>query len=279
MNSHWKLFLHVIISFAIAHDEIIGYGPSINTAPVRKGESLQHELTTGTFDDRVHLRLQTKASNAKLVTNFKNHKELAVAIFNIYINESAGVDIRKSPTGMLSDWGFCRMLTILPSSRISMFQKPSELPELSATTPNMPEYSDSKDEKFFNPQEHAPALSSLIVSLGIDSEVPIEVADLDADAVYQDFNPWYASLMEGDLSRTGAASFIAIELLFRVDGISPQHSLKHDLESFFYAIIVILMLFIEPGVKRTLSTGRTLDWNIGGTHTTGTLWRNRSTAL
>ena len=36
MNSHWKLFLHTITSLAIARDEIIGYDPSIDTAPVSK---------------------------------------------------------------------------------------------------------------------------------------------------------------------------------------------------------------------------------------------------
>ncbi|KAG0702908.1 hypothetical protein DFH29DRAFT_998995 [Suillus ampliporus] len=411
INSHWKLFLCVIISFAITCDEIIGYDPSINTAPIHKGEirymrlqehpwnadlartlvtmtskilstifisngivgrgtcilhvenvitgdwfimkdtwhdpkrrltegqilqalkgiknipvfvaevvvsqyscsqslvsrkitldgarggieCLQHELATGMLDDRVHLQLQTKASNTKLVTNFKNREELVVAILcyikvtshkeayekrhilhrdihlgNIYIHESTGADTRKSPTGMLGDWGFaeCYDPSILQNYHVS---KPSELPELSATTPNMPEYSDSEDEKFFNPQEDVPAPSiprrqsgrrskktpkrarspTLVISQPSDLEVPTEVADSDMDAVYRDFNPWHTSSMEENLLRTGAASFVAIELLFQVNGISPQHSPMHDLESFFYAIIVILMLFIEPGVKRS----------------------------
>jgi len=232
-------------------------------------ECLQDELGAGRFDDCVHLWLQTKASNAKLVTNFKNREELAAAMLcciqsnsftplfwlntfadpplmiahkeayeerdilhrdihlsNIFINENAGADSRKSPTSMLGNWGFaeCKHPSVLWTYHVS---KPNELPELSTTSPNMPEYSDSEDEKFFNPKEQAPAPSiprhqskckskkmpqcrarspTLGLSPALDSEVPMEVSDVDtdanADAVYRDFNLWYGRSVEETLSRT-----------------------------------------------------------------------------
>jgi hypothetical protein len=43
-------------------------------------EKLSDALTNGKFDDRIHLRLQMKGSNTKLITDFKNRKELAMAL-------------------------------------------------------------------------------------------------------------------------------------------------------------------------------------------------------
>ena len=43
-------------------------------------EHLVHTLTGGEFDDRIHLRLQMKGSKTKLITEFNNRKELAMAL-------------------------------------------------------------------------------------------------------------------------------------------------------------------------------------------------------
>lgn len=43
-------------------------------------ENLVDALTDGKFDDRIHLRLQMKGSKTKLITEFKNRKELANAL-------------------------------------------------------------------------------------------------------------------------------------------------------------------------------------------------------
>lgn len=47
------------------------------------------DLAAGRFDDRVHLRLQTKASKTKLklITDFNNRKELAVALLCCVLGE------------------------------------------------------------------------------------------------------------------------------------------------------------------------------------------------
>ena len=38
------------------------------------------ELANGKFEDCIHLHLQMKASKTKLITEFSNHKELAMAL-------------------------------------------------------------------------------------------------------------------------------------------------------------------------------------------------------
>jgi len=43
-------------------------------------ECLAHSLSHGDFDDRIHLRLQMKGSKTKLITEFNNRKELAMAL-------------------------------------------------------------------------------------------------------------------------------------------------------------------------------------------------------
>jgi hypothetical protein len=43
-------------------------------------DRLVEELSNGKFEDRIHLRLQMKASNTKLITEFSNRKELAMAL-------------------------------------------------------------------------------------------------------------------------------------------------------------------------------------------------------
>jgi hypothetical protein len=43
-------------------------------------ERLVHSLSHGEFDDRIHLRLLMKGSKTKLITEFKNRKELAMAL-------------------------------------------------------------------------------------------------------------------------------------------------------------------------------------------------------
>jgi len=47
------------------------------------------DLAAGKFNDRVHLHLQTKASKTKLklITDFNNHKELAVALLCCVLGE------------------------------------------------------------------------------------------------------------------------------------------------------------------------------------------------
>jgi hypothetical protein len=48
----------------------------------------------------------------------------------------------------------------------------------------------------------------------------------------------------------GAAAFTALELMFDIASPKRQHLPRHDLESFFYVIVVIAMLFTKPGEKR-----------------------------
>jgi len=43
-------------------------------------DRLVEELANGNFEDRIHLRLQMKASKTKLITEFNNRKELAMAL-------------------------------------------------------------------------------------------------------------------------------------------------------------------------------------------------------
>ena len=43
-------------------------------------DRLVEELANGKFEDRIHLRLQTKGSKTKLITEFNNRKELAMAL-------------------------------------------------------------------------------------------------------------------------------------------------------------------------------------------------------
>ena len=43
-------------------------------------ECLARSLSHGDFDDRIHLRLQMKGSKTKLITEFNNRKELAMAL-------------------------------------------------------------------------------------------------------------------------------------------------------------------------------------------------------
>jgi len=48
----------------------------------------------------------------------------------------------------------------------------------------------------------------------------------------------------------GAAAFTALELMFDIASPKCQHLPHHDLESFFYVILIIAMLFTNPGEKR-----------------------------
>jgi len=43
-------------------------------------EHLVHTLTSGEFDNHIHLYLQMKGSKTKLITEFRNCKELAMAL-------------------------------------------------------------------------------------------------------------------------------------------------------------------------------------------------------
>lgn len=71
----------------------------------------------------------------------------------------------------------------------------------------------------------------------------------------------------------GAASFSAIELMFNIDSPDRVHLPQHDLESFFYVIVIIVMLYEEPGMKRGPSYWKDNDvklaewWNVQNWHT------------
>jgi hypothetical protein len=81
----------------------------------------------------------------------------------------------------------------------------------------------------------------------------------------------------------GAAAFTALEIMFDIASPKRQHLPHHDLESFFYVIVIIAMLFTNPGEKRGptywkkegLSESLAIWWNAKD-WTASAMWKIRT---
>ncbi|KAG1765278.1 hypothetical protein EV702DRAFT_1051080 [Suillus placidus] len=64
------------------------------------------------------------------------------------------------------------------------------------------------------------------------------------------FNPWPRDVNVESAERTGNAAFISVRLMLGLDQPGIEHRTRDDLESFFFVLLIIMVVFLRPGMQR-----------------------------
>ncbi|KAG1845004.1 hypothetical protein F4604DRAFT_1688913 [Suillus subluteus] len=64
------------------------------------------------------------------------------------------------------------------------------------------------------------------------------------------FNPWTRDVNIESVERTGNAAFVSVRLMLGLGQSGIEHGTRDDLESFFFVLLIIMVVFHAPGVQR-----------------------------
>ncbi|KAG1726747.1 hypothetical protein EDD22DRAFT_961367 [Suillus occidentalis] len=254
------------------------------TLALMASEACSHELEHR-FHACVHVRLLMKARSIQVISQFQSRAGLAKAlrdcvivhrdvfqtfkvlhrdihIGNLYVKTETSND-----GGELGDWGFaeCQDLHIVqrlqplnhafPKKAEPIIPTSSPMSAVSSLTsmPSSPEPVQlCKMLRARQPKvvEQAPSWQTLTT----DNESDPDAQRMSMSDPWDKFRSWAGAANPNiDLAeRTGNAACVSVRLMYAaaVDRFCP-HEVRDDLESFFYAIVIIMVAFHEAGKQKS----------------------------
>ncbi|KAG2064235.1 hypothetical protein BDR04DRAFT_1162784 [Suillus decipiens] len=217
------------------------------------------------------------------------HRDIHIG--NLYIKtDGSNGTLEREIGGMLGDWGFAECKDIEKvSERLRTcprggFPVPAPSKEGSSSSPPH-SIASSLTPVPSSPAQSLPPLRSGThrmqaagidapdyreATTDIDSDLDIRRASKSASARQKNpwamFNPWPHDESVESVERTGNAAFVSVRLMMGLNQPGIEHGTRDDLESFFFVLLIIMVVFVAPGVQRPAAEFATLEldkmwWN------------------